>query len=65
MSYLERVYLNWFTLGLTIGFIPSIIFMILTSESITLSKYFLIFLIFIPVITLQIGKKIIKKLEEN
>lgn len=50
MNYLKKIYLNWFTLGLTLGIIPYVIELITNAKSVKL--IYLIY-IFIPVLTLK------------
>lgn len=50
MNYLKKIYLNWFTLGLTLGIIPYVIELITNAKSVKL--IYLIY-IFIPILTLK------------
>lgn len=50
MNYLKKIYLNWFTLGLTLGIIPYVIELMTNAKSVKL--IYLIY-IFIPVLTLK------------
>lgn len=50
MNYLKKIYLNWFTLGLTLGIIPYVIELMSQAKNIKL--IYLIY-IFIPVLTLK------------
>lgn len=50
MNYLKKIYLNWFTLGLTLGIIPYVIELMTNAKSI---KFIYLIYIFIPVLTLK------------
>ncbi|WP_148466171.1 hypothetical protein [Peptoniphilus harei] len=50
MNYLKKIYLNWFTLGLTLGIIPYVIELMTNAKSI---KLIYLLYIFIPVLTLK------------
>lgn len=50
MNYLKKIYLNWFTLGLTLGIIPYVIELMTNAKSV---KLIYLLYIFIPVLTLK------------
>ena len=58
MNYLKKIYLNWFTLGLTLGIIPYVIELMTNAKSVKL--IYLIY-IFIPVVTLKALRSMTKE----
>ncbi|SMB86526.1 hypothetical protein SAMN00017477_0908 [Peptoniphilus asaccharolyticus DSM 20463] len=58
MNYLKKIYLNWFTLGLTIGLIPYVFTLILNNNKIILSSFAYIFCLLIPTLVLIISRRI-------
>ena len=46
MNYLKKIYLNWFTLGLTLGIIPYVIELMTNAKSVKLIYLIYIFINF-------------------
>lgn len=57
MNYLKKIYLNWFTLGLTIGIIPYVIGLIADGKEIKLNSMAYILLLLVPMLILIIFRK--------
>lgn len=60
MSYLKKIYLNWFVLGFTLGLLPSVVMLIKDTDSLLISKFWLLILLFIPAIMLVGYRKVEK-----
>lgn len=60
MNYLKRIFINWFCLGICVGLIPYIITLIKETDDISLSRFWLILLVFLPIFILIIYRKVME-----